>query len=196
MADVLLYGDTERNPAVLLDCRELGFLELLRAKLSYDEISLDLSSRAVKRTGLREAVVDFGFPLALADRLRSEGVELAIDDGTVIGARRRVKSAAELEGIRRAQTAGEASIARAAALLRQAEPVDGTLHLEGGPLPAGLPIEFPVLARPRRRAGGARAAGARRSRARHRRRLRDTDAVSLRAPAVAGQVPTIPCSSA
>jgi Xaa-Pro aminopeptidase len=175
VADVLLFGDTERNPAlrhevpvaigdpflyaevagtvyivasdlerdriaavrpdaVLLEYNQLGFLDLLRAGLSYDEIDLELTSRAVKRAGLREAVVEFGFPLALADRLRSEGVELTIDDGRGIGARRRAKSPTELAGIRRAQVAAQDAIATAAALLRQAEPVDGTLHLEGEPL--------------------------------------------------------------
>jgi Xaa-Pro aminopeptidase len=177
VADVLLFGDTERNPALrhevpvaildpflyaevagtvyivasdlerdriaavrpdaeLLEYDELGFRELLRARLSFDEIDLELTSRAVKRTGLREAVVEFGFPLALADRLRSEGVELRIDDGSVIGSRRRVKSEAELDGIRRAQAAAEGAVATAAALLRQSEPVNGTLHLDGEPLTA------------------------------------------------------------
>jgi Xaa-Pro aminopeptidase len=173
--DVLLYGDTERSPALrheipiaigdpflyaevggttyivtsdlereriaavrpdaeLVDYLELGFLELLRSGLGRSEISLELVSRAAKRAGVKEAVVDFEFPVGVADRLRADGITLAIDDGTVIQARRRAKSEAEMAGIRRAQRAAEAAIAAAAALLREAEPVDGTLHLKGEPL--------------------------------------------------------------
>jgi Xaa-Pro aminopeptidase len=69
----------------------------------------------------------------MAERLRADGVVLTVDDPAVIQ-RRRAKSEAELEGIRRAQAAAEAGMAAAAALLRTAEPVDRTLHVDGSPL--------------------------------------------------------------
>jgi Xaa-Pro aminopeptidase len=62
-------------------------------------------------------------PVAVADRLRSDGIVMH-PDHEAIAARRRVKSAAELAGIRRAQDAAEAGMSAAAALLRQAV-VDG-----------------------------------------------------------------------
>ena len=55
-------------------------------------------------------------PVAVADRLRADGIVIQPDDRAV-AARRRVKSAAELDGIRRAQAAAEAGMRAAAALL-------------------------------------------------------------------------------
>jgi Xaa-Pro aminopeptidase len=108
---------------------------LLESGSSRDELFLELLSRAVDRFGVREAIVDFDFPLGVAERLRADGVALTVDDET-IKRRRRVKSDAELDGIRRAQKAAEAGMAAAAASLKAAAPVDGTLHVNGGPLTA------------------------------------------------------------
>jgi Xaa-Pro aminopeptidase len=121
--------------ARLIDISELGFYELLESWSSRDELYLELLSRAVDRFGVREAIVDFDFPLGVAERLRADGVALTVDDDT-IKRRRRVKSDAELGGIRRAQKAAEAGMAAAAASLRAAAPIDGTLHFNGGPLTA------------------------------------------------------------
>jgi Xaa-Pro aminopeptidase len=121
--------------ARLTDVAELGFYELLESGSSRDELFLELLSRAVDRFGVREAIVDFDFPLGVAERLRADGVALTVDDET-IKRRRRVKSDAELDGIRRAQKAAEAGMAAAAASLKAAAPVDGTLHVNGGPLTA------------------------------------------------------------
>jgi Xaa-Pro aminopeptidase len=55
--------------------------------------------------GLRHAIVDPDFPLAVADRLRADGVTLTPEHDT-FASRRRAKSAAELAGIRRAQKDG------------------------------------------------------------------------------------------
>jgi len=174
MPDLLLYGDTIRNPALrhevpiaimdpflyaevggrphvltsplererlekalpgaeFVDGRELGFLELLETGITRDQIDIELASRMAAELGLREAIVDFAFPLGLGERLRADGIELTVDDEAV-KMRRRVKSAAELDGIRRAQEAAHAGMAAAASLLRQASAVDGTLHLNGSPL--------------------------------------------------------------
>ena len=48
------------------------------------------------------------FPLFVADHLRASGIELMVDDDHFVR-RRRVKSAAEVEGIRRAQRAADAA---------------------------------------------------------------------------------------
>jgi Xaa-Pro aminopeptidase len=172
--DLLLYGDTERNPALrheipipiidpllyaevdgkahilasiierdrlanacpdaeLVEAADLGFHELLRSGRSRDEVQLEMMARMVERIGLREAVVDFGFALGLSERLQADGLVLTVDE-QAIRMRRRVKSEAEMAGIRRAQDAAEAGMAAAAALLRRAEPVDGTLYVDGEPL--------------------------------------------------------------
>jgi len=119
--------------AELVDDAELGLYELRGSGMSRDEVVLELTSRAVKSIGISKAIVDFDFPLGLAERLRADGMKLTVDDAA-IKQRRRAKTAAELAGIRRAQEAAEAGIAAAAALLAQAEPVDGTLHVDGEPL--------------------------------------------------------------
>jgi Xaa-Pro aminopeptidase len=124
-----------RPDAELIDVFDVGFHELLESGMPRDQVALELTSRVVERIGVREAMVDFDFPLGLAERLRSDGVALTVDDES-IRLRRRVKSDAELEGIRRAQTAAEAGMAAAAALLRRAEPADGKLQVDGKPLVA------------------------------------------------------------
>ena len=116
--------------AVLHDLAELGFHELLESGMSHSELDLELTSRAAAAMGVREAIVDPEMPVAVADRLRADGIVIHPDD-EAIAARRRVKSAAELAGIRRAQTAAEAGMSAAAALLRQAAP-DGERLVLGG----------------------------------------------------------------
>jgi Xaa-Pro aminopeptidase len=122
-----------RPDAELLDIDELGFYELLQAGLTRDELLIELVSRVARTAGVREAIVDFDFALGVAERLGQDGIRLTVDDAS-IRARRRVKSEAELHGIRRAQRAAEAGMAAAAALLRRAEPRDGTLHVDDQPL--------------------------------------------------------------
>jgi Xaa-Pro aminopeptidase len=116
--------------AVLHDIADLGFYELLESGMSYHELDLELASRAAAAMGVGEAVVDPEMPVAVADRLRSDGI-VVNPDHEAIAARRRVKSGAELAGIRRAQAAAEAGMSAAAALLRQAVP-DGEQLMLGG----------------------------------------------------------------
>src|SRR3954468_12708835 len=106
--------------AELVMMNELGFLELIRGGMSRDEAELEVIARAVTRAGLRAASVPPELPVAVADRLRSDGVELTVD-GRVFEERRRAKNELELAGIRRAQKAAEAGMAAAAELLRSAQ---------------------------------------------------------------------------
>jgi Xaa-Pro aminopeptidase len=121
--------------AVLHDFAELGFYELLESGMSFNELELELTSRAARAMGVGEAIVDPEMPVVVADRLRADGLVLD-PDHEVIAARRRVKSAAELAGIRRAQAAAEAGMSAAAALLRQAVPHGERLMLGGEVLTA------------------------------------------------------------
>lgn len=174
MPDVLIYGDTERSPALrhevplaigdpflyiergnrriiltnvtesarvarvvpeaeLLLPEQLGQDELIDAGLSYAEIALEITARAVATAGVQRAIVPAEFPLALADRLRADGVMLTADE-EAFDLRRRVKTPAELVGIRRAQVAAHAGMAAAAALLAAADIAGDTLHRDGRPL--------------------------------------------------------------
>jgi Xaa-Pro aminopeptidase len=110
----------------IVGLEELGWDELVASGRPRWDIDLDAAVRAVERFGVKDAVVPAEFPLALANRLRERGVELRIDHEEFAG-RRRVKSGAELEGIRRAQKAADAAMARAAELLR----AGGDLTAEG-----------------------------------------------------------------
>jgi Xaa-Pro aminopeptidase len=137
MTNWLERAQTQRiaPDAVLHDITDLGFHELVKSGISMHELDLELTSRAAAAMGIREAVVDPEMPVAVADRLRADGLDLH-PDAAAVAARRRVKSAAELEGIRRAQAAAEAGMAAAAALLREAEVAGDKLVLAGDTLTA------------------------------------------------------------
>jgi Xaa-Pro aminopeptidase len=109
---------------------ELGMDELIAQGRPRAEVELEVAVRAVQRLGISSAAVPFGFPVALADRLRAAGVELTPDQ-QLFDDRRRRKTAAEMAGIRRATEAGLAGLAEAARLLREAE-IDGDVLRSGG----------------------------------------------------------------
>ena len=113
---------------------EYGLDDLLGSGLSYPEIRQEIVVRAVKALGITSASMPETFPLWLADRLRSEGVELNVDN-EYFDERRRVKTDDQLAGMRRAQRAAEAGMDAARDMLRRAEANgDGALELEGEPL--------------------------------------------------------------
>ncbi|HWH94919.1 MAG TPA: M24 family metallopeptidase [Baekduia sp.] len=126
---------TARPDAEFVEWGDVGFYELLESGMARDQMLIELVSRAVAKMGLRDAVVDPDFPLAVADRLRADGVTLTPDHET-FARRRRAKSPAELAGIRRAQKAAEAGMAAAAAVLREAVPEGDKLVITGEPVTA------------------------------------------------------------
>jgi Xaa-Pro aminopeptidase len=101
----------------VIGLEELGWDELTNSGRPRWEIEFEAATRAVERMGITDAVVPAEFPLDLADRLRERGVALR-SNHSEFARRRRAKSGAELEGIRRAQKAADAAMARAAELLR------------------------------------------------------------------------------
>ena len=112
---------------------EFGLDELYAQGYSRDDMIDEVSLRAVAALGVTSAVVPYFFPMLLADRLREQGVELRVDCA-LFDERRRVKSHAELAGIRRAQRAAEAGMSAARDLLRRAEASNGVATLDGEPL--------------------------------------------------------------
>jgi Xaa-Pro aminopeptidase len=121
--------------AMLHDIADLGFRELRQSGMRFHEIGVELASRAAATIGIREAVADPEMPVAIADRLRADGIALDLDHGAV-AARRRVKTAAELAGMRRAQAAAEAGMRAAAEVLGMAVPDGERLTLDGEVLTA------------------------------------------------------------
>ncbi|HXG77657.1 MAG TPA: M24 family metallopeptidase [Gaiellaceae bacterium] len=109
---------------------ELGADELVRAGLSDEALANELHLRACRAFGLERALVPAGFPTGTADFLRAAGIELAVDPAHFRD-RRRVKTEAELAGIRRAQRAAEAALAAVRGVLARAEARNGSLVVDG-----------------------------------------------------------------
>jgi Xaa-Pro aminopeptidase len=112
---------------------EFGWDELIAKGLPREEVDLELAIRAAKEWGVSSAAVPSAFPLELADRLRASGTELNVDRDLFLQ-RRRVKTDAELAGIRRAQKGADEAMGAARELLRRAEPKDGSVVLDREPL--------------------------------------------------------------
>ena len=112
---------------------EFGYDDLIAQGLPRDEVLLEVTVNAVRALGVTEALVPWTFPAKFADRLREVGVQVT-PELDFFQDRRRVKSGAELAGIRRAQRAAEAGMDAARALLRRAEPNGSGLVVDGEPL--------------------------------------------------------------
>ena len=125
---------SEKAPEVeVIEPEQLGWDELVERHPDWEEAGQELIVRACRRMGISDAVAPSTFPLELADRLRAAGIKLTADRG-LFEARRRAKNSAELAGIERAQRAAEAAMEAAAALLRNAEPADGGVLVDGEPV--------------------------------------------------------------
>jgi len=112
----------EAAPGVeVIDPYELGLDELIGRGMRWDELEPELCLRAAQRLDARRLVVPGELPVAVADRLRAEGIEVVADEREFIR-RRRSKTPAEVAGVRRAQAAADAGMAAAAELLRCGEP--------------------------------------------------------------------------
>jgi Xaa-Pro aminopeptidase len=111
----------------------IGIDELYAQNLDWHEIRLEWAARACAHAGLARASVPHTFPAGHLERLRRAGIELTVDQ-PLFDARRRVKTGAQLDGVRRAQRAAEAGLAAGIALMQQAENGDGVLWLDGEPL--------------------------------------------------------------
>jgi Xaa-Pro aminopeptidase len=109
---------------------EFGLDELVESGIEPRELTAQLALRAVASLGLQRATVPENFPVWLADRLRATGVELEVDQ-EVFDDRRRAKTEAQLEGMKRAQRAAEAAMDACRELLRRSEIRGDELLLDG-----------------------------------------------------------------
>ena len=109
---------------------ELGVDELVESGVEPRELTAQLALRAVASLGLERATVPENFPVWLADRLRAQGVELDVDQ-ELFDDRRRAKTAAQLEGMKRALRVAEAAMDACRELLRRAEIRGDELLLDG-----------------------------------------------------------------
>lgn len=97
---------------------EIGLDELMAAGLDWHAIERELVLRACHHAGATAVVVPRSFPLEAADHLRASGIEIDAL-GSFFDERRRRKTTAELDGIRRALRASEQALDIARALLRE-----------------------------------------------------------------------------
>ncbi len=125
------------TPLEVHPLEEFGADELRRSGLDIHAYASELAIRIVRGLGIAAATVPRRFPLGIADALRADGVELAVDQ-KLFDDRRRSKSEHELAGIRRAQRAAEAGMAAARELLSRAEPANGGLTVDGETLTCEL----------------------------------------------------------
>jgi Xaa-Pro aminopeptidase len=149
--DAFLYAEKDGRRAVILHALEiprvreeapeleivpleqLGTDELFAQGKQAWEIELEVALRACRELGIEQATVPPTFPVAHADHLRANRIEVAVDRD-LFNNRRRSKSETELRGIRRAQRACEAALDAARELLRQAQPNGAGLEVAGEPL--------------------------------------------------------------
>jgi Xaa-Pro aminopeptidase len=101
----------------ILDPYDLGADELFSRGISRYEVDLELARRACEKLAVGRALVPPDFPVGLADHLRASGIELFVDPEAFV-VKRRVKTRAEIEGIRRAQRAADEAMAVAATMIR------------------------------------------------------------------------------
>jgi len=101
----------------VLPLEELGADELRVQGLGNADVQLEVALRACRRFEIEFAVVPPAFPVELADHLRNAGIQVDVDRG-LFERRRRVKTEAQLAGIRRAQLAAEAATGAVAEILR------------------------------------------------------------------------------
>lgn len=112
---------------------EFGLDELRTQGLADNEIQMHIVLAACQKLGVRSATVPPDFPVALADLLRNNNIELDVD-GDLFESRRRVKTATQIEGMRRAQRGAEAAVQAISAILARAEVRGEEVIYEGSPL--------------------------------------------------------------
>jgi Xaa-Pro aminopeptidase len=117
----------------IIPLEQLGLDELLAQGNPYWQTELEIAVRACREVGLERPAVPPGFPVAQADYLRANGIEVVVER-ELFDNRRRSKNETEIAGIRRAQRACEAALDASRELLRKAEPNGGGLELDGEPL--------------------------------------------------------------
>ena len=107
---------------------ELGLDEVTARGLSHQEAMHGvIVVRACEAMGVREAVVPRGFPLAAAEAMTAAGIAVT-SDGAAFDKRRRAKTPAQVEGIRRAQRACERAMEAVRSALRGEGVTSEDLH--------------------------------------------------------------------
>src|ERR687896_776897 len=125
MPSLLIYGAPDASPDLfhaipdeIIDPYELGADEILASGVSRHQFEVEIALRACRELGVGSAIVPPEFPLGVADHLRAAGIDLTVAPEAFVE-RRRAKSGAQLEGIRRAQAAADAAMGVGARMIRE-----------------------------------------------------------------------------
>ncbi len=109
---------------------ELGQRDLSAQGVFGDDAAAKIIERALRERGLTKTLVPRSFPIAIADRLRAQGIDLEV--ASDLDARRRTKRPDELEALEATQRATEEAWAEGVAAIRRADiGTDRTLRLDG-----------------------------------------------------------------
>jgi Xaa-Pro aminopeptidase len=101
---------------------ELGLDELVEQGLGWHELTTELVLRACLAAKVESAITPRDFPLEIADYLRAHSIGVEAQ-GELFDRRRRVKSPAELAGVRKSQHAAERAMGAIRDRLREGGPV-------------------------------------------------------------------------
>ncbi|GAD51456.1 Xaa-Pro aminopeptidase [Halarchaeum acidiphilum MH1-52-1] len=101
-----------------------------------DEAFRRVVARFLDEFDAADVATNARFPLGVADDLRARDVAVTPDRDDHVGDARAAKTATEVEHVREAQTANEASMRAAETLIREASVADGVLRYDGGALTA------------------------------------------------------------
>jgi Xaa-Pro aminopeptidase len=112
---------------------DFGYDDLIAQGLNRERALVEIALRACRDAGVTSAAVPPDFPVAVADHLRANGIDLSPDSELFVQ-RRRSKNEAELAGIRRAQRGTEEAMAAAREMFRRAEISGDAVLLDGEPL--------------------------------------------------------------
>jgi Xaa-Pro aminopeptidase len=114
---------------------DFGAKEISETAESREELDAEVIRRFLESRGARRVAVGTYFPLGMAERLRTAGVELVVDRD--LSERRRAKRPDEIAALEATQRATEDAWAKGVDALRRATVrKDGTLELDGGPFTA------------------------------------------------------------
>jgi Xaa-Pro aminopeptidase len=118
----------------VIPLESLGFDDFKASEPDETTAELDCYVRALSQLGIDKAAIPPTFPTQAADFLRSQGVDLTVDEPFFERARRR-KTESELASIMRAQGAAEVATASVSdAMYRSEVGEDGGLMIDGEPL--------------------------------------------------------------
>ena len=134
LASGLEYGRASKEARGTVDRTSDYDYQSLREQYESRVARAKLQSAFLDAHGVDAVAVPETFPVGAADGLREEGIALAVDTDGVVDDIRAVKTEEEIQHVREATLANEASMRACEELLEAAEVRNGTLYYEDEPL--------------------------------------------------------------